>query len=179
MRRLVAAAMLLAVVIFAPVGCKRKKKSSRLSDDEGLTSVVNVNDPAHSAQLVRGFYNLESDSWRWSAGKFVVVLRPPVGAAQKGARLELKFMLHENIFSKTGPITVSASVNGTALPPETFSQPGDYTYAETVPPTALASDAVTVEFATNKVWGPTDQDKRELALIVRSMGLVDKDAPPQ
>src|SRR5579864_6625875 len=97
-RRLVAAAALLAFVMLAPAGCRRKKKGRARED--GLASMINVADPADSAQIVRGFSNVEADAWRWSTSKFSVVLRPPAGAAQNGAKLELTFTLHEAIVNK-------------------------------------------------------------------------------
>jgi hypothetical protein len=165
-----AAFVLLAFVAFGS-GCRRKKKVKARED--GMASVVNVADPADSAQLVRGFSSVEADAWRWSTSRFSVVLRPPEGAAQNGARLELTFTLHDAI-AKLGPVTVSATVNGTAVAPETFSQAGDFTYSHDVPASALGLDVVTVEFSTDKRLGPTDQDKRELALIVKTIGLVAK-----
>jgi hypothetical protein len=162
-----AALLLLAFVAFGS-GCRRKKKIKARED--GLASVVNVADPADSAQLVRGFSNVEADAWRWTTSKFSVVLRPPTGAAN----LEMKFTLHESVVGKLGPVTVNATVNGTPLASETFSQAGDLTYSHEVPASALGSDVVTVEFSTDKALAPTAQDKRELALIVKTIGLVPK-----
>jgi hypothetical protein len=168
-RRLVAAFALLALV-GASEGCRRKKNVKVRED--GLASVVNVADPGDSAQLVRGFSNVEADAWRWSASKFSLVLRPPAGAAQNGAKLQLVFTLHDAVVNKLGPVTVNATVNGTPVGAETFSAVGDYTYSHEVPASALGSDVVTVEFSTDKALAPTDKDKRELALIVKSIGLV-------
>lgn len=170
MRRLVAAFALLALV--GSEGCRRKKNVKVRED--GLASVVNVADPGDSAQLVRGFSNVEADAWRWTTSKFSVVLRPPAGAAQNGAKLQLVFTLHEAVVKKLGPVTVNATVNGTAVGPETFSTAGDYTYSHEVPASALGSDVVTAEFTTDKALAPTEQDKRELALIVKTIGLVAK-----
>ncbi len=170
MRRLVAAFALLALV-GGSAGCRRKKARVR---EDGLASVVNVADPGDSAQLVRGFSNVEADAWRWTTSKFSVVLRPPAGAAQNGAKLQLVFTLHEAVVKKLGPVTVNATVNGTAVGPETFSAAGDYTYSHEVPASALGADVVTVEFTTDKALAPTEQDKRELALIVKTIGLVAK-----
>ncbi len=172
MRRLTAAVALLVFVAMVPAGCRRKKKGRTRED--GLASVINVADPSDSAQLVRGFSAVEADAWRWSASKFSVVLRPPAGAAQNGANLELRFTLHEAVVNKLGPVTVSAKVNGTPVASETFSQPGDQVYSHEVPASALGSDVVTVEFSTDKALEPTDKDKRELALIVKTIGLVPK-----
>lgn len=166
------AAFALLALVGLSEGCHRKKKVNARED--GLASVVNVADPADSAQLVRGFSNVEADAWRWSTSKFSVVLRPPAGAAQNGAKLQLVFTLHDAVVNKLGPVTVNATVNGVSAGPETFSAPGDYTYAHDVPASALGADVVTVEFTTDKALAPTEQDKRELALIVKSIGLVSK-----
>jgi hypothetical protein len=171
-RRLIAAFVLLAFVALAPTGCRRKKKGRTRED--GLASVINVADPSDSAQLVRGFSNVEADAWRWSTSKFSVVLRPPAGTAQNGAKLEMNFSLHEAVVGKLGPVTITATVNGAVMPPETYSQAGDYTYSHDVPASALGPDVVTVEFTTDKSLQPTEQDKRELALIVKTIGLIAK-----
>lgn len=172
MRRLVAAVALLAFLALAPAGCRRKKKFAPRED--GLASVVNVSDPADSAQLVRGFSNVEADAWRWTTSRFSVVLRPPAGSAQNGAKLELNFALHETVVNKLGPVTVTATVGGMSVGSETYSKAGDYIFSHEVPASALAADVVTVEFTTDKALAPTEQDKRELALIVKSIGLVPK-----
>jgi hypothetical protein len=164
--------VLLGFVAMGPAACRRKKKGRTRED--GLASVINVADPADSPQLVRGFSAVEADAWRWSTSKFSVVLRPPAGSAQNGAKLELNFTLHDAVVSKLGPVTVSATVNGTSIAPETFSQPGDHVYSHEVPASALGGDVVTVEFSTDKALAPTDTDKRELALVVKTIGLVAK-----
>src|SRR3954465_11798165 len=84
-------------------------ESTSSKDNGQLLSIVSMSNPRGTVQLVRGFYNLEADSWRWTAGKFAISLRPPPGAAQSGARLELKFVIPDAVFSKTGAISLSAS----------------------------------------------------------------------
>jgi hypothetical protein len=71
-------------------------------------------------------------------------------------------------------MTLSASVNGLALAPETFTQAGDHVYTREVPANALNGEAVTVEFSVDKSLPPTEQDSRELSLIVFSVGLIAK-----
>jgi hypothetical protein len=76
--------------------------------------------------------------------------------------------------SKFSVVLRPPPVNGTPVAPETFSQAGDLVYSHEVPAAALGSDVVTVEFSTDKALEPTDKDKRELALIVKTIGLVPK-----
>jgi hypothetical protein len=175
MRRLIAALGMLALAVAAQSGCKRQKtvRENAAEDDTAqLVSVVNAADPRATVQLLHGFYGVESNAWRWTMSKFSVSLRPPGGAAQAGARLELKLVIPDVINKRLGPVKVSANVNGTALPPETYPMAGSFTYTRDVPASALAGDAVTVDFATDKSIPPGAQDVRELALIFTSAGLV-------
>jgi hypothetical protein len=136
-----------------------------------LLSVLKMSDPAAEPQLVRGFYGVESGSWRWTASRFAVTLHPPEGSAQMGATLQFQFSLPEVIVNKLGPVTLSATVNGTPLPSQTYTKPGEYNYTSAVPPAALSTATAALEFSTNKAIPPSNGDKRELALVAVSVGL--------
>src|SRR5580698_707851 len=110
MRRLIAA-MLLTLAVIAPA-CRTRKKGQRAEDDGKPLSVVKVADPRGSVQLIRGFHNVENDSWRWAMKNFTVSLRPPAGSATNGATLELKFTLPDAIFSQLGAMTIHARIAG-------------------------------------------------------------------
>ena len=105
---------------------------------------------------------------------FTATLRPPAGAAQKGAVLELKFTIPEVMLNRVGPMTLAARINGIDLGAQTFSSSGDFTYTRDIPATALGSDAVAIDFAVDKGLPPGDTDPRELAVIVTSVGLTSK-----
>jgi hypothetical protein len=172
MRRLIVAAAL-ACALAASTACKRGARHSS-GDSADLLSVVPAGDPAANAQLISGFYSPEGEGWRWTAGKFRAELKPPPGSGQDGARLELKLNIPDVAFQKLGAITLSASAGGMRLTPEKFTETGNHVYAAAVPPEALRSDRVTIEFATDKVIPAGTIEKRELALIVTSVGLVPK-----
>jgi hypothetical protein len=169
MRRLTVALLLFWIAI-APAACKRARHAP--SGTAELLSVVPMDDPNAGAQLVRGFYPLEGGPWRWTAGRFSVILRPPPGAAQFGARLELKLNIPDVAFRQLGAMTLSAIADGKPLAPEKYTAAGDYVYARDVPATALGGDSVSFEFATDKAIPAGKIEKRELALIVTSVGLV-------
>jgi hypothetical protein len=170
-----AAFLLIAIVAVAPA-CRIKKKprGAVIEDDGQLASIVNVADPRAAVQLVRGFHGLENDSWRWTMKNFTVALRPPAGSAQSGAHLELKLTIPAAIFDKLGPVTVNARVGAIELAPETYSQAGEATYARDIPASALGGDAVSLDFSVDKAIPPSDQDARELAIIVTTVGLTPK-----
>jgi hypothetical protein len=172
---LLSAGALLALV--ALTGCKRARHDTNALIPErnaALMSVVNVNDPATSAQLVRGFYPVEAGAWRWTSKDFEVELKPPPGATEKGARLVFRLNAPEPVISKFGPITLSVSFNGLQLPMETYSKPGEYVYTRDVPASALKGDAVIAQFHSDKAIPSSPADTRELALIAVSFGLESK-----
>lgn len=179
MRRLKAAAplaliLLLVASLVALEGCKRKKKARITTPEPAavLLSVVNVADPAGAVQLASGFFELESNSWRWTGPKFTAVLRPPDGAADRGARLELHLNVPAVVVNRVGPITLSAEVAGHALMPERYTQAGDFVYARDVDAGLLRGTGLPIHFSTDKALPPTGPDTRELALIVTGVGLV-------
>ena len=167
MRRLELAVLLLGIAL-APEACKRHAHTQTSQ----FLSVLAMDDPRADVQLTRGFYPPEGGSWRWVSGKFSVVLRPPPGAAQYGARLELKLNLPEAVLKQAGVPALSATIAGTPLGPEKFSEPGDHIYTRDVPGSLLGVDAVEIDFASDKPIPAGKLEKRELGLIVSNVGLV-------
>jgi hypothetical protein len=176
MWRLTAALPLLALLVTAPSACRMKRKDSvKMSqDDAQLATAVTTADPRTAVQLVRGFHGVENQSWRWTMKNFTVTLRPPSGADKGGARLEMKFVIPEVMYNRVGDQTLSAKVNGVDLGSEKYSKAGEFTYSRDVPASALSGDAVSFDFSVDKGIPPSDQDPRELAVVVTSVGLFRK-----
>jgi hypothetical protein len=166
-----AAAALIALAVVGSAGCKQKKQVEPAKAVAPLQSVVAMNDPAVAGQLTSGFYGIEGGAWRWTARSFSVALLPPAGSEQKGARLHFKFTLPDAVINKLGPIQLSASVGGVALPPKRYSMAGTYEYEGDVGTGALGGGLVTVELSCDKALPPTGDELRELALIAISAGL--------
>ena len=162
-----------SLLITGVTGCKRTstKRQIKIDDDPvGLMTMVHAADTRASAQLIRGFHSIESNAWRWTAGSFAVTLKTPAGSSEKGATLTFRFAVPEVTLNKVGPVTLSASVNGQALAPETYSKTGEYAYTRDVPASALKSEAVDVEFKLDKFMPPGEQDQRELGVIMTMVG---------
>ena len=51
----------------------------------------------------------------------------------------LKFSIPELILTKLKTITLDGNIGGTALSPETYTQPGEFTYQRDVPANVLAA----------------------------------------
>ncbi len=168
---------LLILVAFASLvspACKKRDRIKVGQTEEGAAgpaSVVHVADPRTEKQLLSGFHGVEQNSWRWTEGKFSVALKPPARAAQYGAVLEMRFSVAEAVIKKLQTMSLTAKVNGTPLPPETYTQPGELVFARDLEPALLAGDTIKVEFELDKFAKPGDFDSRELGLIVSSIGL--------
>ena len=133
-------------------------------------SYLTMADPASSHQLLAGFYSLEANSWRWTARDFTVLLKTPPSSSA-GARMELHFYLSPVQIGKLGPITISATVNGVALKPETFATSGLYVYSSSVPTEALRHSSVFAKFSFDKFLRPWQADGRELGAVITAVGL--------
>jgi hypothetical protein len=165
--------ILATLLVFAPPGCKPRKVRVQQTDEEAprMASALHMGDPKAEAQLVSGFYGIEQGAWRWTQRQFAVVLRPPFGSAAKGATLQLRLTAPPVVIKKLKTISLSATVSGSALPPETYTQPGDYTYTRAVPASLLTGEAVRVDFQLDKAMPPNSSDLRELGVVVVSVGL--------
>jgi hypothetical protein len=165
----------LLVVLVLPA-CKRPNKVETVEEARQTAGFVAMNDANAASQLLKGFYGVEAGAWRWTAGKFTVLLKPPANAATKGAKLELKLTIPQPVIAKLNQVTLTAKVGDTPLPPQTFNKTGDYTYAQDVPATAFAgvSGPVRVDFWLDKAMPPTSSDLRELGIVVFSAGLESK-----
>jgi hypothetical protein len=169
-------AVVAAAILAGAVGCKSKERVTVQTEEEAprLATMLATNDPRAQTQLLSGFHGLEGNAWRWTAGHFAVILRPPLGAGQSGAVLKFKFAIPEVVMKKVNTMTLSATVGGAALGPETYTKPGDYTYSRDVPAAALPGDAAKVEFAFDKFLPAGSVETRELAVIATSVGFEHK-----
>jgi hypothetical protein len=168
---------LTATLLLAGAGCKRRERVRVQHTEEEapqLATTIHVADPRSAAQLVSGFHDVEQNAWRWTAGKFAVMLRIPRGAAEKGAVLRLKFSVPEPVLAKLKTVSLGASIDGTTLTPETFTQPGEFTYEREVPAALMARDSAKIDFFLDKSLPPGSVDLRELGVIVSSVGLESK-----
>jgi hypothetical protein len=166
-------AALLAALVLSLAGCKSQSVSVHPQDNEAppLASSIRMSDARIEPQLVSGFYGVEQGAWRWTARQFSVVLRPPVGSAKKGATIELRLTVPPVVIEKSNTITLSATAGGKPLPPETYTQAGDYVYSRDIPSNLLADEVLRVDFSLDKSMPPSGQDLRELGVIVLSVGL--------
>src|SRR5579862_9866316 len=94
-----------ALLVLSITACKGRHSPVTVQNEEQeaaprLLSTVRTNDPSASAQLLSGFFPIEAGAWRWTAGKFSVLLRTPPAAAQSGAALSFSFTLPEVVLKQ-------------------------------------------------------------------------------
>lgn len=131
-----------------------------------VTPIVTMSDPAQSAQLLTGFYDLEGKS-RWTARNFAVLLK-----TAPGAELSLKLYIPALQLQNLGPITLTANVAGHELPSSTFSKPGEYTYSAQIPADAIAAGLAVANFQLDKSSAGRNGDARDLGIIVTEVGFL-------
>jgi hypothetical protein len=174
-RRRAFALLALAVTVTA---CKGKHNRVTVQNEEEETapqmaSLVRMNDPKASAQMLSGFYGLENNSWRWTSGKFSVLLHTPPGAAAQGGVVTFTFSLPEVTIQRLKNIAITASVSGTKLKSAEYDKPGPNIFTADLPPSLLTGESVTIDFALDKTI-PPDVDKRELGVVAISVGISSK-----
>jgi hypothetical protein len=161
----------------AATACKGKRDRVTVQNEEEtaprMASLVRMNDPKASAQMLSGFYSLENNSWRWTQGKFSVLLRTPASTATQGAVVTFAFSLPDIVIQKLKSVTITASVNGTKLKSAEYDKPGANIFTADVPAALLTGDSVKVDFALDKTV-PPDVDKRELGVVAISVGISSK-----
>lgn len=171
MRKLI---VLLCFTLVLIPACKRRERAKVQTIEEtgsSLASTISMADPKQSAQLLKGFHDVEQNAWRWTMGKFSVVLSPPPASAQRGASLVVHFAVPASVTERLKAVSLSANVNGTALAPETYSKDGEQIYQRDVPAAALKGDSARVDFSLDKFLPAGAVDQRELGIVVTSIGL--------
>ncbi len=124
---------------------------------------------ARAAELIRGWHELEYGCWRWTERQFAALLRVP--PERPRLKLKLCFFLPEAVITRLGAISLAASVNGAPLEPETYTRPGEYVFARTLPSRLEAGERLLAEFSLDRALPPDEEDPRERGLIVSSLGL--------
>lgn len=156
--------------------CKRPdfiRMQPTIEEQPPLLSAVTISDAASSGQLSRGFYELESGAWRWTAPRFTVVLAAPPNASKNGAWLEFRFSLPQVSMASLKRVTLSARVANATLPSETYDTIGDHIYRQEAPASAFRKDVVAVTFTVDK-FVTLPNDNREMSLVATAIALEPK-----
>ncbi|HEY4084998.1 MAG TPA: hypothetical protein VGM43_03630 [Bryobacteraceae bacterium] len=136
-----------------------------------LVSSLKMNAPTAKEQLTKGFFQLESGAWRWSAGNFTITLKTPPGAAQKGATLTLNLVASGSVLKQVHSQSLTAAIGSKPLKTEKYVDAGAHTFTADVPASLLTGDTVAVDFSLDNSLPPSAADRRELGVIVTAASL--------
>jgi hypothetical protein len=161
-----------AVALFSMTACKKTDRVKIETDEEAprMATMLAMSDKRAPSQLLNGWYSLEDNAWRWTAGHFAVLLRPPAGSSRYGAILKLELNIPQPLLDRVKSTTLNASIKGVFLGPETYSKSGTFTYSRDVDSKLLADDSVKVEFSLDKFLPAGAAETRELGLVVTAVG---------
>ena len=79
-----------------------------------------------------------------------VMLAPPPGAEERGAKIQLGMRISPSQIEDLGPMTLRVSAGGYPLSPQTFSSAGNDLYSADVPQDALATNILPFKFTFDK-----------------------------
>ena len=167
--------------LLASAGCTGQHSRSTVQNDDtpeapkvAMVSSLAMNAPSAPGQLMKGFGALENGQWRWAAGGFSVKLKTPSGASEKGATLSLALSVSDAVLKQVQSQMLTASVGGQKLGSETYTQSGAHVFKADMPTSVLTGDSLTIDFALDHPLPPSASDRRELGVIVSSVGIESK-----
>jgi hypothetical protein len=127
-----------------------------------------MDDPAADDYIVRDI-SPARDHHRWAFAHPELRFRIKEDAPWKFAA---EFALPEATFKTTGPVTVSAALNGVGLGSLRCERAGDYRMEKPVPPGMISAGAeVRVTMEANPRWISPD-DGAQLSFYLRGLGFV-------
>jgi hypothetical protein len=129
---------------------------------------ISMSDPDVETRL-KGFHEVQPDGWRWTEPDFSVLLdAPPLNSL---AVLHLKLFVPAPSIEKLGPMTIRATLGNHTLEPETYGESGQYTFIREVPANWIMPGLNRLEFKVDKHLGPSQEDSRELGIVVKGISL--------
>ena len=144
-----------------------------LEEPAVIMSRIRIADPSTSSQLLRGFYPLEANTWRWTGPRFAVELGVPPKALENGAALVVKLHLPDISIQKLKKITLNARVGALALSPQMYSTAGELEYRRSVPAAAFTENSIEADFTLDRFLS-MEGDPRQLGVVVTEVGLEPK-----
>jgi hypothetical protein len=141
--------------------------------DSGLASIFHTADPRAAPQLLTGVYSPEAFGC-WTKKAFSVALRIPEQEMAQPALIAQLYIPDQEMASLKS-ITLSATVNGVAIEPETFVNAGTLYYVRPLPSGLLAGQTARVDFRLDKWMSAGTVEQRELGVVLVMVGI--KDGP--
>lgn len=146
------------------LGDTARSLPNTLDHDERIFCLLESVYGLRHIELLAGWHAPEDSGWRWTAASFSA--RLPV---QKDAStISLRLFVPDALIERFGSVTLSCRVNGAPLTPETFTEPGLYTYTRALD---AKSAELLAQFNVDRALPADASDPRERALIVADLSL--------
>lgn len=151
---------------YLTTGCREGSDPASPDRDERAYCLLRspALDRQWSVTLLEGWHPMEGGHFRWTKQRFAVELE--ASPAAPCSELSLEFHLPKEHLAKLGPVSLSVSVNGNALPGETYSSHGDHTFLRKIPPGLADGARLHLDFALDKALAPGTRDARELGVAI-------------
>lgn len=151
---------------YLTTGCR--EGSDPASPDRDERAYCLLRSPALDRQwtvtLLEGWHALEGGRFRWTERRFAVKLE--ASSAAPCSELSVQFHLPQELLAKLGAVSLSVAVNGSALPAQTYTAPGDQTFSRRIPAGLADGTLLHVEFTLDKALAPGAGDGRELGVAI-------------
>jgi hypothetical protein len=176
-RRCAAGTFSLAALALFCWGCEGKRydvlyrKREEGDDPNKGQFLLQMGDSSAANRLPNGFYAVENNAWRWTAGNFSAVLDVPKGADRKGAIVYFNFAVPDELIAAVKDVTLTASVGGSRIGSTKYTAGGPYIFKAEISSLALSGTSVTVRFDLDKHAPPGPVEKRPLGVIANSLRL--------
>lgn len=144
------------VIAFQTTGDTTASDPDSLDHDERAFCLLESVFGMGHLELLDGWHEPEPAGWRWTEKRFGMRLR--------GMKtVTLKLYIPPHMLDRFGSLTLSAEANGQPLAAETYTQPGPARYSRRLP---AGQDEVDVIFTVDNAMPPSDEDRRELGIVV-------------
>jgi tRNA (mo5U34)-methyltransferase len=115
-----------------------------------------------NVELGAGWHSAETAGWRWTEQRFYASTQ---SADRTFKSLRMRIYVPPVFVEQWGAVTLRAVVNGTSIPPKTYTAAGEFEYIGVFPP----SGTVSAQFEVERALPPDDSDPRERGLIVAEL----------
>ena len=151
------------ILDFITTGCDQGSNPASGDRDQRAFCLLSskLPDPWLDCDLEGGWHEMENAAWRWTERVFGVRLAASTSVSPV---LRLKFTLPEAVIRVTGPLRLSATVEGEHLPDVEYRAPGEHVYEQ--PVGTAGRESASVRFQFDKVLRPPAPDTRELGAQV-------------
>jgi SAM-dependent methyltransferase len=128
----------------------------------GSQDIMLLTKPIASIELREGWYELETNTWRWTTRSFGVKVK----RRKDAFTLRFRFRIAEALLENDRTLRLSAAVGESRLQAVNYSTVGEHLYVQKIPPPALGEEWALIHFQIESAYEPATEDRRELGVQV-------------